>query len=120
MFADTTTLVLTAGNKTLTKISPDSSGASLFQFRNATHLYRLKIRHSTTKATLTKPAYDRHNVELVVTTFAVGAVAAFDKKVYVVIEQLASDSDLTITDTLAEWLRNTTNANVVKLLNWEG
>lgn len=119
MLSDSQVLVLVAGNKTLVRVSPDGNG-SLFRYRSSTELYTLRIRHSATKATATKPSYDRHNVELIMTTFAAGAVPEFSRKVYVVFEQLASDSNVTIIDTLAEWLRNTANANTIKVLGGEG
>lgn len=118
MLSDSLTLVFTAGNKTLVRVASDGNG-SLFRYRSSTELYTLRIRHSTTKATATKPSYERHNVEFIMKTFATVSADEFDRKVYVVFEQLASDTDVTVVDALAEWLRNTANANTIKVLNGE-
>jgi len=119
MLADSLVMVFGGGNKTLVRVSPDGNG-SLFRFRSATELYTLRVRHSATKATADKPSYERHNVEFIMTTFAAGAVPESYRKVYVVIEQLASDSNVTVVDALAEWLRNTANANTIKVIGGEG
>jgi endo-1,4-beta-D-glucanase Y len=108
-----------AGDKTLVRVSSDGNG-TLFRYRSSTQLYTLRVRHSTTKATDSKPSYERHNVEFIVKTFATSTDEEFDRKVYVVFEQLASDTDVTVINSLAEWLMNTANANTIKVLNGEG
>lgn len=81
--------------------------------------HRIRVRHSIVKATSVRPAYDRHNVEVVETVYATATEAEFDRKVYFVIENLPSDADnvdLNIHG-LATWLQ--TGTNMAQLIGWE-
>jgi len=79
----------------------------------------MRLRHSEIPAKGSQPAKERHNVEIIKTTFATSTVPEYTEKVYVVAEQLASNSSVELLDALADWLIATSNANTVKLLNWE-
>jgi hypothetical protein len=56
---------------------------------------------------------------VVQTVYAVGEVAEFTRKVYIVVEQLPSDNDVKLADALADWLIATADANLTSLNNWE-
>lgn len=116
MFADTTVLALSTGNVTLTKINQDNFG-SVFRFNDATHEYKLTIRHS--KANRGGVAYDRHNAELIETIYATSTVPEYKRTMYFVIEQLPSDPSIVNADGIADWLIVTSNANLNKLMNYE-
>jgi hypothetical protein len=117
MFGNTLTLPHADGNIVCNKINQDQY-SSEYMFRNTTHEVRVKIRHTTTKASTTRPKYDRHNVEIVDRIFATSSVPEYERKDYIVIERLPSDVDVKQTDCLSDWLIATANANAVELLNW--
>jgi hypothetical protein len=116
MFADTIVLPLSTGNVTVTKINQDGFG-SVYRFADATHEYKLTIRHTKTKRA--DVTYDRHNVELLETIFATSTVPEYVRKDYFVIERLPSDTSYVNTDGFADWQIATSDAALVKLLNWE-
>jgi len=116
MFADTLTLALSTGNIVVTKINQDAFG-SVFRFNDATHEMKLTIRHS--KASKNGVAYDRHNLELVETIYAAGAVPEFTRTFYFVIQQLPSDTGFVNADGIADLMIVTSNAHLTKLMNWE-
>ena len=118
MFADTITLPFSTGNIVVTKINQDSFG-SVYRFADATHEVKLTIRHSKTSGAGGKIVYDRHNVEVVDKIFAAGDVPEYNKTFYFVIQQLPSDSAYVIADGVADWMIATSNAALVKLMNWE-
>jgi hypothetical protein len=70
-------------------------------------------------ASATRAAADRHNVEVVKTTFAAGDVAEYDQKVYFVIEHKAGDVPTALVDALFDWGILTSNVNITSLLGWE-
>lgn len=111
-------LPVSGGSITMPKINQDGY-SSEYLFRDATHQYRAIIRHSRTKATATRPSYDRHNFEVVRTVWAAGAVAEYDQKFYFVIEQLSSDVGIAVGDAVADLLIASSNAFQLALLGWE-
>lgn len=118
MFGDTFVLPASTGNVTCNKINQDGY-TSEYLGKVSGSEYRVRIRHSVVKATATRAAYDRHNVEVVQTVYAAGEVPQFDRKFYVVIENLPNDTDVVTVDALADWLIATANSNVTKLLGWQ-
>jgi hypothetical protein len=116
MFADTIVLPLSTGNVTVTKINQDSFG-SVYRFNDATHEVKLTIRH--TKAKKNGVAYDRHNVEVVETIYAASTVPEYTRTFYFVIQQLPGDTSYVNADGIADWLIASSNAALVKLMNWE-
>lgn len=118
MFADTIVVGLSTGNVTVTKINQDNFG-SLYRFNDATRELKLTIRHSKTAARSGKPAYDRHNLELLETVYATLTVPEYYRKYYIVVEQLPSDVSFVNADAIADWQIASSNANLVKLMNWE-
>lgn len=117
-FGSTLTLPHADGNVVLQKIS-QSGYSSEYLFKNSTHEYRARIRHSKTKATASSPVKDRHNVEIVETIFASGEVAEYTRKVYIVIEVLPNETDVKLVDAFADWLIATADAAITSLLGWE-
>lgn len=118
MLGNTLVLPQAGGNITLVKINQDSY-SSEYLFRDATSQYRARIRHTKTAAKGGKPAYDRHNFEVVQTIFASGEVAEYERKFYFVIEHLPSDTSVALSDAVADLAIATTNAFLVSLLGWE-
>jgi hypothetical protein len=118
MLGNTLVLPLSSGNITLIKINQDSY-SSEYLFRDTTHQFRAKIRHSKTNPTATTPAKDRHNFEVVQTIFAAGAVAEYERKFYFVHEHLPSDTSVVLIDGIADLAIATSNAFAVSLLAWE-
>lgn len=110
---------ITIGAYTLTRINDSEPYASEYRFGDATHELRMKIRHTKTNATALKPSYDRHNVEYVETIYAAGAVAEYQRKCYVVFENLPSDTSVVNLDALADLLIATSNAFANSMVAWE-
>lgn len=106
------------GNISCVEISQGQYSAE-YLAKSSTIETRVKIRHSKTKADALGVVKDRHNMEIVQTIFAAGAVPEYSRKVYIVVEQLPSDADVKLTDALSDWLIATANANLTSLLNWE-
>lgn len=118
MFGDTIVLPHADGNITCTKINQDNY-SSEYLAKGSLSEYSVRIRHSKTKPTATRPAYDRHNVEIVETIYATSEVAEYTRKVYIVIEVLPRDADIKNVDALADWLIATAGAAITKLLGWQ-
>lgn len=111
-------LPVAGGSISMPKINQDSY-SSEYLFRNSTEQYRAIIRHSKTKATATRPAYDRHNFEVIRTVWAAGGVDEYDEKFYFVMESLPSDAEIKVGDAVADLLIASSNAFQVALLGWE-
>lgn len=118
MLGNTLVLPLSSGNVTLLKINQDSY-SSEYMFRDATHQFRARVRHTKTAATASRPSYDRHNFEVVETIFVAGVVAEYERKFYFVIEQLPNDTSVVIGDGVADLCIATSNAFLTSLLAWE-
>lgn len=117
MLGTTLTLPHADGDIVVTKINQDGYGSE-YMFRNSTGQMRVKVRHSERKATAQTAAIDRHNVEITQTVFGVDDAADLQRKVYIVIEQEPSDTDIKLVDALCDWLIATAGANITSLLNW--
>lgn len=118
MFGNTLTLTIAGVATVMTKIK-EQDYSSEYMFRDSTHQLVAKIRHSRTKATADRPSYDRHNFEVVETIFATDTAAEYQRKFYTVQEQLASDTDVDLADSVCDWLIASTDASLVSLLGWE-
>jgi len=118
MLGDTLVLPQAGGDITLKKINQDGY-SSEYLFRDGTGQYRARIRHTKTAANGTRPAYDRHNLEVVQTIFAAGAVAEYERKFYFVIEHLPGDTSVALVDAVADKVILSSNALITALLNWE-
>lgn len=117
------TIVINDGtSRTLVKINSADPYSSEYYLRDPAGLfmYRLKIRHSTTKATPSKPAYDRHNVEVVKTVFAVSGVSPeVITKFYFVMEQEANNSNVALADSIADLMIASSNSFLLDLLQYQ-
>jgi hypothetical protein len=118
MVADPLVLTFAGTPISLNRINQDGY-TSEYLFRNSTKEYRAKIRHSTTKADSAGQVYDRHNMEVNVLTFAVGAVPSNYEKFYVVIEGLPADTSFTVPKALCDALLASTNALGLSLKQWQ-
>lgn len=122
MLGDSLTLVdnttPTPVEVTVAKINQDGY-SSEYLFRDTTSRYRVRVRHSVVKATASRPAYDRHNVEIVQTIFATESVPEFDRKAYIVVECLASDDDTAVPEMLCNFIASDSGATLTSLLGWE-
>jgi len=113
------TLVINDGSsRTLVKINQDGY-SSEYYLRTPTTIYRCFIRHSRTKATATAPSYDRHNVEFVKTTLAVGANPETYQRFYFVDERLPGDTDVTLGDAVADLAIATSNSFLNDIAGWQ-
>lgn len=104
MFASPITIPHEGGSLVLNRINSGDPYASEYSAKGATMETRMRIRHSKTNGSGSKPAYDRHNVEIVQNVFADGDTPAFYRKAYVVIELLPDDPDVSLSDGLFDWL----------------
>lgn len=118
MLGNTFTITVGGVAKVLAKINQDTY-TSEYMFRDATEQYIAKIRHSRTKAVNGYPSYDRHNCEVVRTTFATPSAAESYQKFYFVLEQHASNTSVEMPDAVADLLIASSNAFLVSLLGWE-
>lgn len=117
MAASTLTLTVDATPIVMNCIKDDGY-SSEYLFRDATHQYVAKVRHSRTKATSTRPAYDRHNFEVVETIFATGSVEEYERKFYFVQEHLASDTDTDLANAVCDWAIASSDANLISMMGW--
>lgn len=118
MLGNTLVLPQIDGDITLVKINQDSY-SSEYLFRDATSQYRARIRHTKTAARNGRPAYDRHNFEVVQTIFASGEVAEYERKFYFVIEHLPNDTSVALADAVSDLSIATSDAFLKSLLGWE-
>lgn len=118
MLGNTLVLPLSTGNVTLIKINQDNY-SSVYRFNDATHEYRVTIRHSRVAAKAGRAAHDRHNVELVETIYATDTVPEDYRKFYFVDESAPSDTSVVNADGLADLMIASSNAFLVSLKNWE-
>jgi len=118
MLGDTFVLPQVGGDITLKKINQDGYSSEYF-FRDATSEYRVRIRHTKTNATAVRPAYDRHNLEVVQKVYAAGDVAEFERKFYFVHELKPGDTSVALADAVADKVILSANALIVAMIGWE-
>lgn len=119
MFGNTLTLTIGGVATVMTKIDGGNNYSSEYMFRDSTHQYNVKIRHSRTKASALRPSYDRHNFEVVETIYADGTDPEYQRKFYFVQEQLPSDTDVALADAVCDWAIASTDAALTSMLGWE-
>lgn len=117
MLANTFVLGLAGGSKTLNRINQDSY-SSEYLLQEALKSYRVRIRHTRTNP-VNGRAYDRHNVEVTITTFATLTTVETYQKAYFVLENLPGESSVELFDAVADWSIASANANLVALTGWE-
>lgn len=117
-FADPTVIPYSGGSVNADRIK-EQDNASVFRVQNSVSRSVLQVRHTVVSAKGSEPAKDRHNVELVKTTFASGAVAEYSEKVYFVMENIQSSTSVEMANALCTWLTATANANLTKLVGWQ-
>jgi hypothetical protein len=110
---------LSIGGVTLTRINDSEPYSSEYRFGDATHELRFKVRHTKVNPTAGRPGADRHNFELVETVYAAGDVAEYQRKVYVVMENIPQDTSVANADALADLMIASTNAFLVQMVGWE-
>lgn len=116
MLGDTLTLTLPVGGaKVLNKINQDGYTSEYF-LKESLSEFRVKVRHTTAKATGSNPARDRHNVEVSERIYATATDAEFTRKVYIVFENIESDTDDDNILGLCDYL---TAAILAKLFGWQ-
>jgi hypothetical protein len=119
MLADTLTLPQVGGDIVLTKIK-EQDYSSEFVKLNTLDEYRIRVRHQKMSATAARPYIaDRHNVEVVQTVYAVGAVPQFERKFYYVIETKPGDVATNLADAVCDLNIATSDAFLTKVANWE-
>lgn len=122
MLGDTFTVTLGGSGGTArvcSKINQDSYGAE-YLHRNTTDEVRVKVRHSVEKPTVSKPAYDRHNVEITQTVFPTEALPGGRfRQFYYIIRCEAGDDMTAVVDVAEAGAFWSTGANLDKIVGWE-
>nr|UJQ85484.1 MAG: hypothetical protein 2 [Leviviridae sp.] len=119
MFADTITVTINAVAKVLTRINQDSYGSEYY-LKSATDDFRLRLRNTSYQDRVRGIKVDRHNIELVHQVFAVApATIPTIRKYYSVLENDATDDNAAVGKFSAGISAFQTEANYLKLLNWE-
>lgn len=117
MLANTITLTVNGVAKVLVRINSSDAYASEYRLGSTTDEYRMKVRHTNTTKNGVK--YDRHNVEVVHTIYAVGAVAEYSRKFYYVVELLPSDPDVFLANALCNLSIAASNLFLTQMNSWE-
>lgn len=115
MFGDTMVLTIDGSPVTLVKINQDGY-SSEYLYKDTTESIRARIRHTVTRNGANRQVRDRHNVEVVVTTFATETTAEQVEKAYFVMENIPSRSAAPLMEALAAWADAT---NLAKLETWQ-
>jgi hypothetical protein len=118
MLGNTFVLPQAGGDITCTLVNQDAYSTE-YRFVNSTDRYTVKIRHSEVKATPVYPQYDRHNVEVVRTTFAAGDVPESYFQFYFVIQCKPGTTSVALPDAVADKMIASSNALLSSLLQWE-
>jgi hypothetical protein len=117
MLGSTFVLGLASGPKTLALVQTGQDYAAEYYLRESLKSYRVRVRHS--EAVIDGLTYDRHNVEVTITTFATSTDPEFHHKAYLVVELRPGDTNVEPMDALADWSIASSNANLTKLYGWE-
>lgn len=120
MLGDTITITHNAIARALSKINQDNY-SSEYMLRTATEEFRLAVRHSLESVAKTSalPPFERHNLELRVTTFATATTPETTNIFSVVIRsRRGTDPAATLLTAKAAvaWF---TDPNISKLIAWE-
>nr|APG77051.1 hypothetical protein [Beihai levi-like virus 10] len=119
-FPETITITIDGVAVPLIRINSGKEYASEYRYRGTTDEFTLNIRHTTNVKKASGVRINRHNAELIQRVFAVDP-DDLDKirKVYMVIEEEASDSVTDVSDMTEGFVAFLDSANVTKLLNYE-
>jgi len=109
---------LTVGGVTLTRIK-EGDYSSEYRKVTATEEYRLIIRHSNAKPTPEGLARDRHNIELVITTFPTATAPQEVSKAYWVAEQNANNTSIWTSQSLLGFMTASDNAILTAVHGWD-
>jgi hypothetical protein len=120
MFSDTLTLTINGVAKTLTRVNQDKY-SSEYRLRETDGVFSLIIRNSTFKdKTRNMMVVDRHNVEFIHSLFPVApALVGVKRKAYFVLDNDPGDPLTSAQKFDAALMAFATEANILKLLNWE-
>jgi hypothetical protein len=119
MALGTSTLTVTINSvpKILTRIA-DQGYTSEYLLRGSLDEFRLKIRHSQYTDSV-RGKIDRHNIEFVQVIFPVApATKPTERKIYIVLENEATDGVTEPLNFANGFLAFNTSANVTDLINW--
>ena len=118
MLGDTITVTINAVAKTLSKINQDGYASEYF-LKEALSEFRLRVRHTKDRVSAGSKERHRHQISLMETVYATSTVPQFDR-----VSTISFVS--TFDDPAANQGYNTvgleawgTQANIVKLANWE-
>lgn len=119
MLGDTLTVLVEPTNRVLNKINQDNYSSEYLWVGTLSQI-RARVRHTKTTARNGRPAYDRHNLEIVLTTFATETKAEYDSKVYVVFEHLPGDDEvIKYVNAMSDMLIADTDALTTAMLGWQ-
>jgi len=119
MFADTITVTINSVAKVLNRINQDGYSSEYF-LRSSTDDFRLRLRNSTYNDKTRGVKVDRHNIELIHTIYPVApATLSTIRKHYSVLENDSTDTIADVSKFAAGVCAFQTEANYLKMLNWE-
>jgi hypothetical protein len=119
MFADPAVVTINAVAKNLVRINQDKY-SSEYLLRSATEEHRMNIRNSSYTDKKRGVVIDRHNVELIHTTFPVApATLSTVRKVYTVIENQRGDTLTDPRNVALGLFAYLTSAKIDQLMNFE-
>lgn len=118
MLGDTITLTVGGVSKVLDRVSIGDRKSS-FVLRELGFIenvdYKLLVRHTDVKATSSRPAADRHNVELTKTTRVNATGVTSISRTYIVFETPIGAGDNDLSSALYSWLIASSNLVLGKL-----
>lgn len=118
MLGDTITITHNAVSKVLSKINQDNY-SSEYLLRSATDEFRIKVRHNNESSAKGEVPFERHNIELRVTTFATLVVPQVEHLTSVTIRTRKGSSPTDCLLAAKAQLGFLSDANVTKLIAWE-
>lgn len=122
MFTDPAVITIAGAAKSLIRINQDGY-SSEYLLRTSTEEFRLFVRNSSRYDKKRGAQIDRHNFELIHSTFATTAgVLPRTRKTYAVIEFEQGDTQQTMIDDsvgLLNYLTASSGANIAKAMNFE-
>jgi hypothetical protein len=116
-YADPLVVTINSVAKSLPRIKFDNYGSEYF-LRETLQEFRMKIRN-TNYTDAKGRSIDRHNLEFTQTIYATSTAAAIDRKIYATFENIRSDTDAGLLQSLVGFVGVLTSANLQKSLNYE-
>nr|UJQ85520.1 MAG: putative coat protein [Leviviridae sp.] len=118
-FSDPTTITISTVGKTLNKINQDNFGSE-YLYRSSTEEVRLRIRHQNESAKVGVTPFERHNLEMIHTVFAVAPAVVNTERRYSFTARVKRGDDPASALASAKGLIGfLTDANVTKAIGWE-